>query len=240
MKKKIFVVSDVHGHASILKSALDSAGYEPENENHLLISCGDYFDRGEENCEVLKFFERQKNAVLLRGNHEDLLLKLLESGKILPHHYINGTFVTLENFFGKYFLDPVVNQVNFAGHTRTVDRLCEFIEDTRDFFETENYIFVHGWLPSGASSLSKIRAASAAQWSNARWVKWTEKYDGTAPIEGKTLVCGHMPTFYAGKFDPTREKNSPDIFYGNGLIAIDGGTYDSGRVNVLVLEDNLL
>ena len=50
-----------------------------------------YFDRGNENVEVLKFFERLQNKVLLRGNHEDLLLKLLQTGKVLPHHYINGT-----------------------------------------------------------------------------------------------------------------------------------------------------
>lgn len=53
MKKKIFAVSDIHGHYHILKEALDRAGFDDSNDNHLLVCCGDYFDRGDENVEVL-------------------------------------------------------------------------------------------------------------------------------------------------------------------------------------------
>ena len=79
--KKLFVVSDVHGHYTILKEALDRAGFDKHDPEHLLICCGDYFDRGNENMEVLRFFEGLRHKVLLRGNHEDLLLKLLQTGK---------------------------------------------------------------------------------------------------------------------------------------------------------------
>jgi hypothetical protein len=37
--------------------------------------------------------------------------------------------------------------------------------------------------------------------------------------------------------DPSRPIGCADIFYGNGLIAIDAGTYDSKQVNVLVIEE---
>ena len=53
---------------------------------------------------------------------------------------------------------------------------------------------------------------------------------------GKTVVCGHVPTLHAWKVDPNWEKDRADIFYGNGLIAIDAGTADTGQINVLVLE----
>ena len=76
-------------------------------------------------------------------------------------------------------------------------------------------------------------------WQKARWEKWTENYNGERPLENKTVVCGHMPVFYADRFEPSREKNSPDIFYGNGIIAIDAGTYNSKQVNVRVLEENI-
>lgn len=235
--RRIFVVSDVHGHYTLLKEALDRAGFDKDNENHLLVALGDFFDRGSENKAVLTFFERLSRKVLLRGNHEDLLLKLLQTGKILPHNYINGTMRTLEDFFGKYSIDPVDDTIDFSGHTRTVDRLCEFIDETVDYFETERYVFVHGWLPSAAQ---QYQTAGSADWEAARWVKWTERYDGTPPLAEKTVVCGHMPTLYAAPFDPTRPKDCADIFYGNGLIAVDAGTYDTRQVNVLVLEDRLL
>ena len=69
----LFVVSDIHGHYTLLKESLDMAGFNSEDPDHLLVCCGDYFDRGSENVQVLKFLERLKNKVLLRGNHEDML-----------------------------------------------------------------------------------------------------------------------------------------------------------------------
>lgn len=239
-KKKIFVVSDIHGHYTLLKDALGKAGFENDNTEHLLICCGDYFDRGKENLEVLKFFERLKYRVLLRGNHEDLLLKLLQTGKVLPHNYINGTMQTLTDFFGKYSIDPVDDTIDFSGKTRTVDRVCDFIDETVNYFETENYVFVHGWIPEKVKTADELKKASDSDWEKARWIKWTEKYDGSRPLDKKVLVCGHVPTFYADKFDKSRDENNYEIFYGNGIIAVDAGTFDTKQVNVFVLEDNLV
>ena len=53
--KKLFVVSDIHGHYTELKAALDRAGFDRNDPAHLLICCGDYFDRGSENAQVLWF-----------------------------------------------------------------------------------------------------------------------------------------------------------------------------------------
>lgn len=239
-RKKLFVVSDVHGHETLLRQALAAAGYDKENEDHLLICCGDYFDRGSENDRVLRFFERLPRKVLLRGNHEDLLLKVLQTGKLLPHNYINGTLQTLQNFFGKYIIDPADDTLDLAGKTGTVDRICEFIGETADYFETEHYVFIHGWLPRGGHTPEGRRAASGEDWAAARWLKWTEHYTGSRPAGEKTLVCGHVPAFMAGKHDPLRPKDCADIFYGNGLTVIDAGTFDSQQINVLVLEDTLL
>ena len=237
IKKKLFVVSDVHGHYTILKDELDKAGFDVENGNHILVCCGDYFDRGKENSEVLKLFERLKHKVLLRGNHEDLLLKLLQTGKVLPHNYINGTMQTLTDFFGKYSIDPVDDTIDFSGKTRTVDRVCEFIDETVNYIETENYVFVHGWLPENALTPEDRQKASLEAWEQARWVRWNEQYVGLRPLADKTLVCGHVPTWYASAFDCTRDKKDFSVFYGNGIIAIDAGTADTKQVNVLVLQD---
>ena len=231
--KKLFVVSDIHGFYTPLKEALDRAGFDRENPDHLLVCCGDYFDRGNENVQVLQFFERLKHKVLLRGNHEDMLLKLLQTGRLLPHHYINGTFTTLTDFLGRYCIEPGNDAIDFSGKTRTVDRLCQFMEETVDYYETEHYVFVHGWLPEKALTPEQRQQAGAEGWAKARWVKWTERYQGTSPLPDKTLICGHMPTYFARG----RTQNDSSIFYGNGLIAIDAGTADTKRINVLVLEE---
>lgn len=239
MEKKLFVVTDVHGHYTLLKAALDEAGFDRNCEDHLLICCGDYFDRGEENLEVLKFFERLRHKVLIRGNHEDLLLKLLQTGKVLPNHCTNGTVQTVESFFGKYVIDPMTATIDFSGKTRMADRVCEFIQETVDYYETENYLFVHGWFPEGCETTASRQEASPALWEKARWKKWTENYTGTAPLPDKTIVCGHVPTLHAWKVDPNWGKDRADIFCGNSVIALDAGTCDSKKVNVLVLTEML-
>lgn len=243
--KKLFVVSDIHGYFSLLKKALDDSGFDPKNPQHLLICCGDYFDRGPENLEVLKFFDKLKYKVLLRGNHEDMLLKLFNKGQMEPHHYINGTIDTITQFFGKYCLDPQTDKVDFTGNTRLVDRLTDFIGETIDFYETEHYVFVHGWLPTKTSA-GKIsidpnwRKASTETWDSCRWVKWTDMCENCDRLRDKTIICGHVPGFFAKKFYPDYPSDDSKIFYGDGFIVVDAGTYTSGQVNVLVLEDTLI
>ena len=157
--KRIFAVSDVHGYFSQLKKALDEAGFDPENENHLLVCCGDYFDRGTENMQVLKFFERLKHKVLLKGNHEDMLEKIFQTGDFKPHNYLNGTVQTINEFFGKYALDTENNKVDFSGQTGNLNRVCEFFDELQDYFETKNYIFTHGWLPTAENESGFARLA---------------------------------------------------------------------------------
>jgi len=238
MKKKIFVISDVHGHATLMRKALEEAGYRMEDPSHFLIGCGDYFDRGTENMEVLRYLERVKNKVLLRGNHEDLLLKVLRTGRMEPHNYINGTAQTLRSFFGPYALGDD-GAVDLSGHTSNVTWLTEFIGETVDYFETAGHIFVHGWLPvregeSGISLLPDWRNAAPEVWAKARWTRWPNM-QGVCPMPEKTVVCGHYPTCLG----PGRQEGEAGIYYGKGFLAIDAGTAMTGQVNVLVLEDEL-
>jgi serine/threonine protein phosphatase 1 len=234
---KLFVVSDIHGHYTALKEALDGAGFDRHNEEHQLVCCGDYFDRGRENLEVLKFFEGVKRKVLLRGNHEDMLLKLLRTGRLLPHHYINGTFTTLQSIFGEQYAEPLGDTVDFSEKTEIVDRFCAFISESLDYYETAHYVFVHGWLPEQGGAEKALGGISPDAWERARCLKWTTQYQGTRPLPDKTLICGHVPTFFAQEFQPHRDPNDSTIFYGDGLIAIDAGTTDTKRINVLVLEE---
>ena len=46
--KKYFVCGDVHSFYTYLKEALDNAGFDLNNDDHVFVSCGDLFDRGDE------------------------------------------------------------------------------------------------------------------------------------------------------------------------------------------------
>ena len=226
---KLFAVSDIHGYAELLKEALQNAGYDPANEEHLLICCGDLFDRGSENYEVLKFFERPYRKIMIKGNHEERLAEIIETGLLEDHDFINGTLSTVLEFFGKYSVIDPREPIDFSGRTGIVERLSELIGHMRNYYETEHYIFVHGWLPNeNGAVISDWRNASEEQWSAGRWTWWTNGHIMPGNCETKTIVCGHYPTFTHG------------IRREDGFIAIDAGTDTSKKVNVLVVEDELL
>lgn len=239
-KKKLFVTTDIHGHYTILKEALESAGFDPADDDHLLVCCGDYFDRGDENDLVMQYLERIENKVLILGNHEDLLLDLLYSGKVMRHHHINGTMKTIENIFGSRVFNLDDGNLDFSGKTRDVDRVCDFIADMVNYFETKNYVFVHGWVTKNGQTFEGRLEASSEEWKKARWEGWTSRYNNERPLLDKTLVCGHVATFYAAYREMNRVPTDSSIYEKDGFLALDACTIQSGKINVFVAEDELL
>ncbi len=234
-KKIIYAVSDIHGCASALKHALEESGFDPNNSAHLLIVLGDLFDRGIENREVLAYLSSIKNKILIRGNHEDILKQSLTTGSVTEHQFVNGTHITLCEFFPYYHGERRLD-IFESRSRRTAEMLINLIESMRDYVETDNYIFVHGWLTDDAAD-NDFRYASRAKWEGARWIRWHKRYPYFDIPGGKTIVVGHTPAYYASMFDHTRSDYDCSIFYGDKLIAIDGKCSSTGKVNVLVVED---
>lgn len=78
---KYFVCSDIHSFYSPMIKALNEKGYDKKNPNHCLIVLGDLFDRGEETIELIDYIKSipEDRIILIRGNHENSLLKLLKN-----------------------------------------------------------------------------------------------------------------------------------------------------------------
>ncbi len=239
IKRKIFALSDIHGHITEVRAALEEAGFDSENKEHLLLVLGDLFDRGHENKLTDSFLRDIKNKVLIRGNHEDILMETLATGRVGSLQYDNGTLSTLFEFFPTYDGSEL-----FFSHRRadiiTTDRLIRLIESMQDYFETDNYIFTHGWLPTvGMTASADYEHESFAAWHRARWQRWPSLYGESEIPKGKTLVVGHTSARYGGGFDHSRRMGDTSIFRGDGMIAIDGSTDSTGLVNVLVAEDTM-
>ena len=82
---KLFCVSDIHGFYNEFKKALDAAGFDENNEDHWLITCGDHFDRGNQPIEVMNYLSNLPRKILIKGNHESLIIDCLERG--FPYGY---------------------------------------------------------------------------------------------------------------------------------------------------------
>ena len=117
---KYYVLSDTHGFYSLMQRTLIDAGYFDDREEKKLVLLGDLFDLGTEalamqEC-ILELMERNE-AILVRGNHEDLFQDLVtkDRGRPLQHHIHNGetkkyifthAWIPCQSWYGGMAYDP--------------------------------------------------------------------------------------------------------------------------------------
>lgn len=249
-KMKYYITSDVHGFYDELKTALQAAGYFDDTAPHKLVILGDLFDRGSQAKElqefILKLIEKDE-VILIRGNHEDLFVELATVDKGMPHshHISNGTYDTALQLTGYSFASSIRSE-DFAGAIRETDVFKRIIPAMKPYYETANYVFVHGWIPSirerngSYSYYSTWREAGASEWANARWINGIDA--AQQALEDKTIICGHWHVSYGhskyeGKGSEFGENADFSPYYGPGIIAIDACTARSKKVNVILIED---
>ena len=240
MGKILFTVSDIHGHYTALMKALEAAGFDQNNEDHIFVSCGDLFDRGRENAEVYDFVKSLPRKILIRGNHEDGLFRILKQGYLEEDEFVNETDITVLQLLGKEALDSA-GKIDVIAYAEKKDEILSFIGSMRDYYETDRYIFTHGWLPIAFAGRRPAvdplwREASEEEWQLSHTQEWQQLYSVGAVLEGKTIVCGHRPAYMGYQFDYRREHDCNEPFYGVGMIAIDPNVIRSGVVHVLILE----
>lgn len=248
---KFFVISDVHGAYDQMRKALDEAGFDPNNEEHWLISDGDVWDRFPYPDKVMQYLTNLPRKILVRGNHEDLFEECCDRGIAFSHDHSNGTFGTICRLGGG-LLDYSFKECCHRAEVRT----RAFRESMVNYFETKNYIFVHAWVPLNDDGLppyylrnrkfSKMedwRNANDKQWENARWGNPFEFAEQDL-LPDKMLVVGHWHCSEGWAIAEDRsvfgEDAKFDPFYGDGFIAIDACVAHSGKINCVVLEDEFL
>lgn len=241
--KKYFICSDIHSFYRPFMTALKEKGFNKNNPEHILIICGDCFDRGPDSVDLYKFLKTfpEERCILIRGNHEDLFLELLEKRRIDNYDISNGTVKTLYSIAGKETLYDellygnswwafgmdrnLVNDIiamreksfkNILNYKK-IKEFKDFLNSDRwlDYYETNNYIFTHSFIPvkAKAGSLSQLfgydiadacdseydpdwRKLSRAEWEakQARWGNpWKQAYYDLNKT-GKYIVCGHWHT----------------------------------------------
>lgn len=257
---KYYVVSDVHGFYSEMIKALKEAGFFEETEPCKVVVVGDLLDRGSEARKLIEFMLKlhyEDMLIYIMGNHEtllvDCLLDVARSGWVPDHHLHNRTWDTLLQISG------MTDEEGERDRREVVRRVIEssyyqiLLPAAIDYYETERYIFTHGWLPcvnvkgSGAYVTGEYdpdwRAAEPERWKAARWFNGMRMACLCKAIDpGKTVVCGHWHASYGHKIvDHIGTEFGEDAdftpFYGEGIVAIDACTAESGFVNCVVIVD---
>jgi len=156
--KKYFVVSDIHSFFTPFMNALNEAQFDINNSEHILIVCGDLFDRGKESVKLYKFIKSlpKDRRILIRGNHEYLLKDLVSKKVPESHDFSNGTVQTIMDFTGYSSLDlhndwwvydawPSMCE-DFKNYTYIIDWIFNS-DEWVNYFELGQYIFVHSFIP---------------------------------------------------------------------------------------------
>ena len=263
MLMKLFVTSDIHSFYEPFISALNEAGFDPKNEEHWLIVCGDCFDRGPDSVKLLHYLMSLERKVLVKGNHDLLLEDLCRRSFPYSHDKSNGTTRTVQDISCKQSAYDFGDACEITWNKTAAYRDCLV-----NYFETEKYIFVHSWIPTlvtyekGASKpwhqIGK-HYAYKADWRDSSDIEWEEAMWGN-PFNiansglnktGKTIVFGHWHCSYGHMLKSIKTDKwlsefgddavwDPYIDKDTNIIGLDRCTAHTGKVNVLVLDDNFI
>ena len=102
--KKIYTISDIHGHYKETIEALNNSGYNSEDENSVLVVCGDLFDRGTESVEIYRYLKDltdRNKAIVIRGNHDDFFIDMLNGKNCYFNFLHNGLDRTIDSFLNQ-------------------------------------------------------------------------------------------------------------------------------------------
>lgn len=266
---KIFAVSDIHGEMQCLLSALNDAGFDESNPEHLLISIGDAFDRGDSSLAVYEYLKRLSDkgkAIVLKGNHTAFFTNYLDGTSLSPfNYYNNGTNETMADFlhcscpFESWcFIDKEISKPTYGDFANWLSEarveinneypeLLEWLKSRPYYYETENYIFTHGAIDTKAKDW---RHPHCSRYHFVDWdaLMWDEGdfFGKTIKNTEKTVVIGHFGTHILRKkygYSPNRNPHGEfDILKRKDgrVIAIDGTTNLSKHVNVLIIDNEQL
>lgn len=241
---KFFVISDVHGFYDEMRKALDEAGFDPNNENHWLISLGDEMDRGRHPEQVINYLMDLPRAIFVKGNHTILMQHMVKRGYAMHHDYSNGTFQSV--------LDLAPNAMTLEEGMKIAHKKTKpFFEREINYFETAHHIFVHSYIPLLKNTESSVvkynpnwRNATDVEWEDAMWGNPFRLHRQFGHNFDKAIVCGHWHSSWARAYFDEGEEwgDNADFspYYMDGLIGIDACTVHSGKVNCIVIEDDFL
>ena len=129
MTQKVIVFGDIHGCYKAAETAISLT----EGLNVSAILLGDYVDRGPSSMKVLEALinakEKHPDWVFLRGNHDQMLLDLINGNKH-PEGYDE---TTEQESYQEWQMQPKDFQ----------NKVVAFIESTQFYFQTLQYSFVH-------------------------------------------------------------------------------------------------
>jgi len=224
MKERTLVISDIHGCYDEFNRLLELAAYHPAKDKLILL--GDFVDKGPDSQKVVEQtiqLVREEGAIAIQGNHDERFADVIagRSEEARTKFFKHGGEETLRSYVQQSSCWPLAEEEKLAELQMTVNQQYEhhvaFMDQLPLYEEDEYFIYVHAGL-------------------NPRYPNWREQpkrdflyikepFHSEDPVASKTVIFGHTKTIDL--------HGSPDIWYGNGKIGIDGGCSVGLQLNAL-------
>ena len=201
----IYAVGDIHGCLDHLERLL--AEVQPDLERDVLLFVGDYIDRGPDSRKVVDYIiELQQKypperIICLKGNHEIMFLDFLQ-GWEREMFLFNGGESTIRSYWGNNW-DSLPQLLLPPEHE-------QFYQDLRPYYETPDYIFVHGGLKPGVP-------LGEQQEEDLLWIRG--EFIASMEDFGRLVIFGHTP-FKSPLVMPNKIGIDTGAVYGNLLTCL--------------------
>ena len=219
-KKRILVISDIHGCYEEFCNLLEKVRYDSSQDQLILL--GDYVDRGEKSRQVIdKVMELVlSGAVALRGNHDNYLLSLVYSKNDRDFQTFSrmGGFATLRSYSSEQSDNIEKNIENIKNN---YSHHLLFINSLPYSYETDNHIFVHAGI-NPSVDLDKQDELDFT-WIRDDFIKHKTNIE-------KKVVFGHTTCKMLHNID--------GIYFAEDKIGIDGGCCFGKQLNCLEISEN--
>jgi serine/threonine protein phosphatase 1 len=196
---RILAIGDIHGCHRALTTLLDVVAPRPDD---LLVTLGDYVDRGPDSRAVLDLLvalHAGGRLAALRGNHDLMMVE--------AHRRQAGDAMWLACGGRQTLLSYGIVPTEEADLHEVPEAHWLFLEeDCLDWFETERHLFVHASLDPDLAMPDQP----------AYLLFWEKLCEPVAHVSGKTVICGH-----------TKQKSGKPLNLGHH-VCIDTGVYDAG------------
>jgi serine/threonine protein phosphatase 1 len=223
---RVYVVGDVHGSADALRdvfSRIDADKPVWQVRRPVQIFLGDYVDRGPASCEVLDMLiarSRADELLLLKGNHEAMLLEFMDNPSLLGHWRQFGGLQTLISYGLKPTINPTPEEQKELAQQlaqRMPPGHHKFISAMPNHFSFGDFFFVHAGVRPGIPF--KDQKEEDLLWIREDFLLYERDFE-------KIVVHGHTPVA------------EPDVR--SNRINVDVGAYATGKLACLVIDGDTL
>jgi serine/threonine protein phosphatase 1 len=220
---RYIAIGDLHGHFAELQSLywslINDHDVNPATDTFVFL--GDYVDGGPDTRKVVSWLmamqRRYPHWVLLRGNHEDMLLRAIrrhDDPSAFGTWYYQGGRATHYSYLVPSDLATSAGSFMVAAPQRVIPREhLHWLAGLPFYHETEDFIFVHAGLrpplPPAANSETDLL------WIRDEFIR--SPYDW-----GERVIYGHTAST-----EPVVQRNK---------VGIDTMFFDEGKLTAVILD----